>query len=201
MYWSFISVLLSAKPRPSKKARLNKPADDNTAVEPEKTPDPENIDAILNDLPPQDHDFVADQVEIDPMGQSDEPTNPVRDTDKPASPAEAADKPSTPVKAADGEEDDIMITGIGHTTPGNPVTLSKHTAKDELSAIGKGKWNADFSSYAHLNAQDIHSGFLNSLYTSRDYEAGLVNLMKERYEVTNAQLCITVSLFNSKYQL
>src|SRR3954469_16343632 len=117
------------------------------------------------------------------MGQSDEPTNPVRDTDKPASPAEAADKPSTPVKAADGEEDDIMITGIGHTTPGNPVALSKHTAKDELSAIGKGKWNADLSSYAHLSAQDIHSGFLNRLYTSHDYEAGLLNLMKERYEV------------------
>ena len=118
------------------------------------------------------------------MGQSDEPTDPVRDIDKPANPAEATDKPSTPVKAADGEEDDIMITGIGHTTPGNPVALSKHTAKDELSAIGKGKWNADLSSYAHLNAQDIHSGFLNRLYTSRDYEAGLVNLMKERYEVT-----------------
>ena len=125
LYCSFISVLLSAKPRPSKKAWLNKPADDNTAVEPEKTPDPENADAILDDPPPQDHDFVADQVEVDPMGQSDEPTNPVRNTDKPA-----ADKPSTPVKAADGEEDDIMITGIGHTTPGNPVALSKHTAKD-----------------------------------------------------------------------
>ena len=86
-------------------------------------------------------------------------------------------------------------------TLGNPVALSKHSAKDELSAIGKGKWNADLSSYAHLNAQDIHSGFLNRLYTSRDYEAGLVNLMKERYEVTNAQLCIVVSLLNSKYQL
>ena len=88
------------------------------------------------------------------------------------------------MKAVDDKEDDIMITGVGHTAPGNPVALSKHTAKDELSAMGKGKWNADLSSYAHLNAQDIHSGFLNRLYTSRDYEAGLVNLMKERYEVT-----------------
>ena len=104
--------------------------------------------------------------------------------DKPASPAKAADKPSTPVKAVDDKEDDIMITGVGHTTPGNPVALSKHSAKDELSAIGKGKWNTDLSSYAYLNAQDIHSGFLNRLYTSRDFEAGLVNLMKERYEVT-----------------
>ena len=50
--------------------------------------------------------------------------------------------------------------------------------------MNKGKWNTDLSSYAHLNAQDIHSGFLNRLYTNRDYEAGLVNLMKEHYEVT-----------------
>ena len=49
-------VLLSAKPRPSKKARLNKPADNNVAIEPEKTPDPEgtNADAMLDDPPPQD---------------------------------------------------------------------------------------------------------------------------------------------------
>ena len=88
------------------------------------------------------------------------------------------------MKAANVTEDDIMITGVSHTAPGNPVAVSKHSAKDELSAMGKGKWNTDLSSYAHLNAQDIHSGFLNRLYTSRDYEAGLVNLMKERYEVT-----------------
>ena len=88
------------------------------------------------------------------------------------------------MKAADDKEDDVMITGVSHTAPGNPVALSKHSAKDELSAMGKGKWSTDLSSYAHLNAQDIHSGFLNRLYTSRDFEAGLVNLMKERYEVT-----------------
>ena len=55
-------IFLSAKPRPSKKARLNKPTDDNADVEPEKTPDPEetNVDAILNDPPPQDHDFITE---------------------------------------------------------------------------------------------------------------------------------------------
>ena len=72
------------------------------------------------------------------------------------------------------------------TPPGNPVALSKHSAKEEFSAMDKGKSNADLSSYAHLSAQDIHPGFLNRLYTSRDYEAGLVNLMKERYEVITA---------------
>mgnify|MGYP005813978909 CR=1 FL=1 len=69
------------------------------------------------------------------------------------------------------------------TPPGNPIALSKHNAKEEFSAMDKGKWKANLSSYAHLNAQDIHSGFLNRLYTSRAYEAGLVGLMKERYEV------------------
>ena len=88
-----------------------------------------------------------------------------------------------------------MITSVSHTTPGNPAALSKHSAKDELSAMGKGKCSTDLSSYAHLNAQDIHSGFLNRLYTSRDYEAGLVNLMKERYEVT-IQLCLLCPFSN-----
>ena len=62
-------IFLSAKPRPSKKARLNKPADEDVVVEPEKTPDPEetNIDAILNDLPPQDHDFVASRQKLTPQ--------------------------------------------------------------------------------------------------------------------------------------
>ena len=52
-------IFLSAKPRPSKKARLNKPADDNVAGEPEPTLDPEetDVDAMLNDPPPQDHDL------------------------------------------------------------------------------------------------------------------------------------------------
>ena len=123
-------------------------------------------------------------MEVDPTGHADKATSPVWATDKPSSPVRPADKPSSPVKAADDKADDIMITGFGHSTPGNPVALSKHSAKEELSSVGKGKWNAYLSSYAHLNAQELHSGFLNRLYTNRDYEAGLVNLMKERYEVT-----------------
>ena len=203
LYWSLCLSFLSAKPWPSKKARLSKPADDNVAAEPETTPEAEetNVDAMLHDPLPQDHDFLAEQVQVDTTSYADRPTSPVRTDDKPASPVKDTDKPPTLAKAADDQDDDIMITGTGHTTPGNHVALSKHTAKDELSDIGKGKWNADMSNYAHLNAQALHSGFLNCLYSSRDYEAGLVNLMKERYEVTNAQLCLTVSLVNSKYQL
>ena len=179
LYWSLCLSFISGKPRPSKNARLSKPADDNVAADPETTPNPEETDAddMLNDPPPQDHDFLAEQVQVDITSHADRPTSPVRTDDKLASPVKGTDKPPTPSKAADDQDDDIMTTDIGHTTPGNPVALSKHTAKDDLSAIGKGKWNADLSSYAHLNAQDIHSGFLNRLYTSCDYEASLVNLM------------------------
>ena len=49
--------------------------------------------------------------------------------------------------------------------------------------MDKGKWKTYLSSYVHLNAQELHSRYLNRLYTSRDYEVGLVNLMKELYEV------------------
>uniref|UniRef100_A0A8R7PIR2 Uncharacterized protein n=1 Tax=Triticum urartu TaxID=4572 RepID=A0A8R7PIR2_TRIUA len=59
-----LKTVPGAKPRPRKKARLTKPADDNVVVEPEKTLDPEetNADAMLNDPPPQGHDFFAEQV-------------------------------------------------------------------------------------------------------------------------------------------
>ena len=117
-------------------------------IQPEKTPDLEgtNADIIHDDPPPQDYDFIVEQVEVYTRGHTEKPTSPARTDDKPASPVKTADKPSTPVKAAGDKEDDIMITGVGHITPGNPVALSKHTAKDDLSAIGKGKWNADLSS-------------------------------------------------------
>ena len=92
-----------------------------------------------------------------------------------------------------------MITGFGHTSPGNPVALSKHSAKVESAAEEKGKWKTDLSSCAHLTAQELHSGYVNRLYASRDYEAGLVNLMKERYEVTS--IPNTINFRCTVYQL
>jgi hypothetical protein len=92
-------------------------------------------------------------------------------------------KPPSPIRPTEEKTDDVIITGLGYTVPGNPTALSKHSAKEEFSAADKGKWKADLESYAQFGAQEIHSGYLNRLYTSRDFEAGLVNLMKERYEV------------------
>ena len=152
---------------------MNKPADDDTTADPEKTPEPSepNTDVVLDDPPAQDHETFVEQMEIDPVAHDD--------------------KPPSPTKAVDDKTEDVIVTGVGYTAPGNPTVLSKHSAKEELSAIDKGKWKADLESYAHLSAQDIHSGFLNRLYTSRDYEAGLLNMMKERYEVNTADFCIT----------
>ena len=99
------------------------------------------------------------------------------------------------MQTGDAKDDEVVITGIGRTEPGNPVALSRHTAKEEFAAIGKGKWNADLTTYAALNAQDLHSGYLNRLYTSRDYEAGLVNMMKEKYEVTS--ICLSAYVLQS----
>ena len=144
---------------------MNKPAVDPIQSEPEKTPKPSNPNAenLPDDPLPQDHETEVEHMEVDPMIQ--------------------ADKPPSPTKTADDKADDVVITGFGYTTPGNPIALSKHSAEEEISVVDKGKWKADLESYTHLSAQDINSGFLNRLYTSRDYEAGLVNMMKERYEV------------------
>ena len=100
-----------------------------------------------------------------------------------ASPMRDTETPSSPAKTTEGQGDDVIITGMGHSSPGHPVILAQHSAKEERAAREKGKWSTDLSSYAHLNAEELHSGFLNRLHSNRDYEAGLVNLMKERYEV------------------
>ena len=149
-----MSFPFRAKARPNKKAKLNKPADDNPATEPEQIPEQFELsaDTIHDYPPPEHHETFAELMEDDPTGHATDPP----------SPAKAADKPPSPAKAADDQSNDVIVTGVGHTTPGNPIALS---------------------SYAHLNAQEIHNGFLNRLYTSRDYEAGLVGLVMERYEV------------------
>ena len=80
--------------------------------------------------------------------------------------------------------------------------LAKHTAKEEFSAAEKGKWKFDLESYAQFNAQEIHAGYLNRFHTSRDIEAGLVNLMKGRFEVRSNKafsykyICQPPSLLN-----
>ena len=70
------------------------------------------------------------------------------------------DIPSTPEKAVGDKEGEVIITGISHTSPGHPVLLAKHSAKEEHAVMEKGKWSTDLSSYAHFSPQELHSGFL-----------------------------------------
>ena len=110
----------------------------------------------------------------------------------------AAPNRASPVKGTDttdGQGDDVIITGMSHSSPGHPVILAQHSAKEEQIARDKGKWSSDLSNYAHLNADELHSGFLNRLHSNRDYEAGLVNLMKERYEVTTIFLFCPIAVY------
>lgn len=148
-----------------------------------------DIDIAMDDPVPQGQDTYVDQPEVNPASPHVDPPSPAAHPPSPAanppSPARTATQPSNTDEIVDGKTDDVVITSFGHTSPGNHVALSKHSAKVESAAVEKGKWKTDLSSYAHLNAQELHSRYLNRLYTSRDYEAGLVNLMKERYEVTS----------------
>ena len=119
--------------------------------------------------------LVDNNVDIDQMNVDPAITNP-------PSPI----KTSSPIKPIEEKDDDVTITGDGYTEPGKPTVLSKHNAKEEISIADKGKWLANLDSYASFSAQEVHFGYLNRLYTSRDYEAGLVYLMKENYEVNTA---------------
>ena len=184
-YVVFNFVILSrAKPRPSKKARLDKAAEEDVILEPGTTP---NLEAAIpedipNDPPQPDDDLTAEEIPTDTSGPIHQPTGSLW-VESSTGPAKPTDKPTAPVQTGGTKDDEVVITGTGHTEPNNPLVLSKHSAKEELAAFGKGKWNADLTTYAALNAQDIHSGYLNRLYTSRDYEAGLVNMMKDKYKV------------------
>ena len=113
-----------------------------------------------------------------------------------SSPARDTVNPPTSSK---GGDDDVVIIGHGFTTPGNPVALSKHTAKEEFAAMGKGKGKADLSSVMNLGTNELHSGYLNRLYTRRDYEAGLVNLMKERNEVILKHCNLCLAMYINSY--
>ena len=106
---------------------------------------------------PQGQDTYVDPPEVKPASRHADLPSPAADPPSPAanppSPVRSAAKPSNVDEIVDGRTDDVVITSFGHTTPGDPVALSKHSAKEEFIAVDKGKWKTDLSGYAHLNAQ------------------------------------------------
>lgn len=111
-----------------------------------------------DDPPPPEHDVATEELET---AHADEPPNPSTTTDD-------------------------VITGTGFKAPSQPSVLAKHTSQGEAPAFENSKLKVNLESYTNLGPQELHSGYLNRLYTSHDYEAGLVNMMKDRYEVTPA---------------
>src|SRR3954468_21792696 len=183
--------LSRAKPRPSKKGRQENTAEENAPSEPDAAL---NVDAtILEDLVDDPHiqdEVVAPEEDfVNPSGPSDQFVVTTH-TDKNINAEKSLEKPDVSVQANDPKDDEVVITGEGRTEPGNPVALAKHTAKEEMSALNKGKWDVDLATYSALSAQDLHSGYLNRLYTSRDYEADLVKMMKDKFEVTSLSSCL-----------
>ena len=138
----------SAKARFSKKAKTNAPTDE---IEPDRTSEGAggNVDVAMDDPMPQGQATDADSPEFNPTSPHINPpspqANPPSPTADPPSPVKVSDKPASP----NATTDDVVITGVGHTSPGNPIALAKHNAKVESAAEEKGKWKIDVSSYAH----------------------------------------------------
>ena len=121
-----------SKPKPSKKARLDKAAEEDVAPEHDKAPDLEAFapDDIPNDPLLQD-DAIPEERPINTSVSADPPVSSVR-LEKSHSPA---DKPIAPIQTGDSKDDDVVITGVGRFEPRNPVTLTKHTIKEDFSAL------------------------------------------------------------------
>ena len=106
------------------------------------------------------------------------PENPnVEDVREPASPARANPPQTNPAPPSP------VRTATPPPTTASPDVEITHTAKAEKVYKEKGKWSTELSGLADMSAQELYSGYLNRLHTGRDYEAGLINMMKDKYEV------------------
>ena len=88
---------------------------------------------------------------------------------------------SSPIKPAETHADDVMITGAGFREPGRPTVLAKHSAKEEY--IEKRKVRFDVANYSQLSIDEVSSGYLNQVHTSRDLEVDMVKQMHQKFEV------------------
>ena len=88
--------------------------------EPDQTREPEgpHPEATFDEPPLQDQN-IGEQPEVDPAVPDTEPAAPNQ-----ASPVRGTDTPSSPAKTTEGQGDDVIITGMGHSSPGHPVILA-----------------------------------------------------------------------------
>ena len=98
---------------------------------------------------------------------------------------------SDPLKPPEEHGEDVMITGTGFQEPRHPTVLAKHSAKDEF--IEKQKLKLDIADYSQLSINEVFSGYLNQVHSSRDLEIDMVKQMHQKFEV-QPFLCIHLSL-------
>ena len=84
-------------------------------------------------------------------------------------------KPPSPIKPSGPNTEEVLITGTCFREPGNPTALAKHSAKEEL--IEKRKVKFDMANYSHLSINEVLSGYLSQVHTSRDLEIDMVKHM------------------------
>ena len=87
---------------------------------------------------------------------------------------------SDPLKKPEGHGEDIIITGTSFREPGRPTVLAKHS-KDEF--IERRKMKFDIADYSQLTVNEVLSGYLNQVHSSRDLEIDMVKHMHQKYEV------------------
>lgn len=135
----------------------------------------ETPEAPQQDEPPPsgDVDVQADDPITRPEGN---PPSPVREP----SPEAAADKTAASSPRA---TDELTITGSSYRTPEPSRTLAKVPSKGEPEAAGKGKNKLELPNLEELSASDLYEAYLAWLSASRDMEAGMVNMLKRKYEV------------------
>jgi hypothetical protein len=109
---------------------------------------------------------------------------------------------SSPAKATEEippekDNDEIAIIGAGYKAPETSNMLTKHATKEETPLLEKGKTKLELPNYEELSAEELHASYLSRLATSRDMEAGLLNIMKKKYEV-HSILSYYISQFSTQ---
>ena len=99
-------------------------------------------------------------------------------------------RPSSLANPPSSSDHDVLVTGSRFVEPGTPTVLARQTAKQE--ALERKKVCFDISNYTHLNVNDVLSGYLSHVHSSRDSEIEMVKQLQLKYEV-----CSPVYLYSA----
>ena len=147
--------------KPSKRAKKKKPPQEPVVTEPELgTAAP---DAPAHEPPPQPSDDA-------PISSSDPPTEQIfNKSGNPEAPS--------PAKASDPE---VEILKTQFVEPAQPSVLAK-CSKEEL--VERRKTKLGVTDYTHLSIEEIVSGYINQVHSSRDLEIDMVKQIQQKSEV------------------